>query len=412
MTAETAREFAALEAQAQRIMGVFARAGFEAVAPAIIQPAGVFLDAVGEALRARTYIFTDQDGAELCLRPDLTVPTCRLHIARASAPERPARYCYNGAAFRFQPAGAGAAHPREFRQAGIESFGAPDAIAAEAETLAVIVEALASAGLDRRQLHMRFSDLSLMRALMDALDLPPARRLRLQARFGHPETFRAELARMTESGSPSAGKFPSELTAAVAGPALEARLADHLAARGIDVFGSRRVDEVADGVGAILAESGLPPVSKATAELINGYIAIDTPCLKAPDAIAALAKRAGLNLDGAIAAFTARLDAFKARGIDLKAAVYSGSFGRTLAYYTGFVFEVGGAVGGAVAESKSAVGGAVAGRSPGLGANSPVASGGRYDGLMRMAGANADIPAVGAAIHTERLLAAVKGAAS
>ena len=387
MTAETAREFAALEAQAQRIMGVFARAGYEAVAPAIIQPAGVFLDAIGEALRARTYIFTDQDGAELCLRPDLTVPACRLHLERASAPEHPARYCYNGPAFRFQPAGAGAAHPREFRQAGIESFGARDAIAAEAETLAVIVEALAASGLDRRKLQMRFSDLALMRALMDALDLPPARRQRLQARFGHPEAFRAELKRMTDGGAALGANLAAELAAA--GPMTEARVAERLAARGIDVFGSRVVDEVMEGLAAIVAESELPPVPVATAELINGYIAIDMPCVKAPEAIAALAKRAGLDLGGPIAAFQARLDAFKARGIDLEAATFSGSFGRTLAYYTGFVFEVGG---------------------PGLGANSPVASGGRYDELMRMAGAKRDIPAVGAAIHTERLLAAVRGA--
>ena len=85
-------------------MAVFTRAGYEAVAPAIIQPAGLFLDVVGESLRARTYVFTDPDGDELCLRPDLTVPTCRLHLERHPGGDVPARYCYNGAAFRFQPA--------------------------------------------------------------------------------------------------------------------------------------------------------------------------------------------------------------------------------------------------------------------------------------------------------------------
>ena len=111
------------------------KAGHEAVAPAFIQPADVFLDAVGEALRARTYVFTDPDGAELCLRPDLTVPTCRLHIARNAGPATPAKYCYNGPAFRFQPQGADDTHPREFRQAGIESFGDKAREAAEASTI-------------------------------------------------------------------------------------------------------------------------------------------------------------------------------------------------------------------------------------------------------------------------------------
>jgi ATP phosphoribosyltransferase regulatory subunit len=50
------------------------------------------------------------------------VPTCRLHLARFPDGNVPARYCYSGSAFRYQPAGADSTHPREFRQAGIESF--------------------------------------------------------------------------------------------------------------------------------------------------------------------------------------------------------------------------------------------------------------------------------------------------
>src|SRR5262245_3843849 len=116
MTAESAQRFDALEAQAQRLMATFTRAGYEHVAPSIIQPANMFLDVVGESLRARTYVFTDPDGEELCLRPDLTVPTCRLHLARHPEGAVPARYCYNGSAFRYQPGGDTSAHPREFRR--------------------------------------------------------------------------------------------------------------------------------------------------------------------------------------------------------------------------------------------------------------------------------------------------------
>ncbi|MET0408185.1 MAG: ATP phosphoribosyltransferase regulatory subunit, partial [Hyphomicrobium sp.] len=106
MTAETVQNLEALALQAQTLMSVFTKAGYDAVAPAIIQPADVFLDVIGESLRGRTYVFTDQDGAELCLRPDITVPTCRLHLERHAEPMTPARYCYNGPAFRFQPQGA------------------------------------------------------------------------------------------------------------------------------------------------------------------------------------------------------------------------------------------------------------------------------------------------------------------
>ena len=73
-------------------------------------------------------------------------------------------------------------------------------------------------------------------------------------------------------------------------------------------------------------------------------------------------------------------------GIPLDRVTFSAEFGRNLEYYTGLVFEV---------------------LVPELGPKTPVAGGGRYDGLMRAAGASVDVPAVGAAIHTERLLAAL-----
>jgi ATP phosphoribosyltransferase regulatory subunit len=47
MVAETATQFEALEAQAARITGAFVEAGYERVAPSIIQPAVVCLAVVG-----------------------------------------------------------------------------------------------------------------------------------------------------------------------------------------------------------------------------------------------------------------------------------------------------------------------------------------------------------------------------
>jgi hypothetical protein len=102
---KTPAERAALEAQGAVILEVFEAAGFAHIAPDILQPADVFLDRAGEEIRARTYVFTDPAGTELCLRPDLTVPACRYHLSHASAPEAEQRYCYQGPAFRFQPEG-------------------------------------------------------------------------------------------------------------------------------------------------------------------------------------------------------------------------------------------------------------------------------------------------------------------
>src|ERR1700704_5239988 len=163
MPAEAAEKIKALDAQAQRLLNIFSRAGYERVAPAIIQPAGLFLDVVGEALRTRTYVFTDADGAELCLRPDLTVPTCRLHLGRNPVGNVLARYCYSGSAFRYQPAGATSAHPSEFHQTGIESFAAADREHEDAAVLGLTIGALRETGFE--QFELNIGDLGLFKAL-------------------------------------------------------------------------------------------------------------------------------------------------------------------------------------------------------------------------------------------------------
>ena len=372
-------------------MGVFTRAGYEAVAPAIIQPAGMFLDGVGEALRARTYVFTDIGGSELCLRPDLTMPTCRLHVERVHDPATPARYCYNGAAFRYQASDADAAHPREFRQAGIESIGERDGIAAEAQTLALMIEAASAAGLDRRKLHLRFGDLALMRSLLGALDMPDRWRQRLKGLFWQPASFRAELARLTRDPAARARRLPPDLIRALRSTpeaGADAILSAHLDATGREAIGARGVDEIADSVRALLADISADPLPTATAALIETYVATQGPCLQAARTIRAAAKAHAVNLEEPLSQFETRLAALQDLGLDLAAATFSGDFGRSLEYYTGFVFEV-----------------AMTGAS----AANPILGGGRYDGLMRLAGSPVDVPAVGAAIHTERLLAACSG---
>ena len=198
----SAKEFEALEAQAATLLDTFRNAGYEQVAPSIIQPADIFLDQIGEGVRSRTYVFTDLAGDELCLRPDLTVPVSRLYLERHPKADRPARYCYNGPAFRFQPQGDNRAHPREFRQAGIECFGEADQESADVEIVLLAVEAVRGAGL--KDFRLRFGDIALFYALLDALALPERWRLKLRHYFWRPHAFHALLSRLARASGRTA----------------------------------------------------------------------------------------------------------------------------------------------------------------------------------------------------------------
>ncbi len=392
MAAETARMFASLEEQAQKIMGVYIKAGYEAVSPAIIQPADVFLDVIGETLRARTYVFTDPDGDELCLRPDITVPTCRLHVERHADPDKRANYCYNGPAFRFQPQGSSSAHPREFRQAGIEGFAEPDREKAEAQTLATILQALRASGLG--ECRVRIGDLGLFRAVLAAVNMPERWRARLRHHFWRPEAFRNEMTRLMTASADGLRHIPTELLDDLEPrdpQRAEAEVARYCDEMGIDVIGVRSLAEVTENLQSKVADAHAAPLSEEAAAIISSYLDICAPAGAAGSRMKDLMRDNGIDISGAIDVYHRRLQLLDRAGVDIEHAEFSAEFGRTLEYYTGFVFEV---------------------VAPGDADSSPVAGGGRYDSLMKAAGAKSDVPAVGGAIHTERLLAAVTGAKS
>ena len=123
----------------RQIIELLESSGYMPVETPILQPADVFLDLAGEDIRTRLFLTEDEDGQALCLRPEHTIPICRHHIASGDA-ARPANYGYLGPTFRFRPGETG-----EFLQAGIESIGREDRLAAEAEVMALSAS-LASAG--------------------------------------------------------------------------------------------------------------------------------------------------------------------------------------------------------------------------------------------------------------------------
>jgi ATP phosphoribosyltransferase regulatory subunit len=374
MTAEGAIEFEALEAQAASLMGLFVNAGYERVAPAFIQPASLFLDRIGEGLRARTYVFTDPDGEELCLRPDLTIPTARVFLERNGQPPH-AKFCYNGPAFRIQEGKPDPLRPREFRQAGIEYYGEPR-LEADLEVLRLTIEAVRRGGV--QSFLIKAGHIGLFTAFLNALSMPARWRERLAHSFWRPKDFARELWALSSRRGIKASPLPApELTP-------EGLLAG-LEKRGIPFVGLRTPEEVVKRLAGKAADAGEAPLPQEVVRVIEAYLNTGGGVLAAFDEIEALFDAAKLKPREVLAGARMLFERLK-RIAGAAPIIFDAGFGRHFEYYTGMVFQI---------------------EIEGAGVAGQIAGGGRYDGLIRaLSGGSRDVPAVGAAVHTERLLAA------
>lgn len=378
---QTAAQRATSTKAAATLLASFAQAGYAEARPALLQPAEPFLDLSGEDIRRSLYLTTDPRGEELCLRPDLTIPVARDYLASAEA-GKAAGFCYVGPVFRFRDA-----RPSEFLQAGVESFGRADRAAADAEMLALALEALAA--FDLTDVDIRTGDVALFAALIDALDLAPSWKRRLVKDFNRKVSLAQDLERLTLSHDVARKGYEGVL-AALAGSDRKAAVAlvtDLMSIAGTSIVGGRSVGEIADRFleQSTLTSGTLPHDIRL---LIERFLTITGEPDEALAQLRSLADDAKLDLAAALDQFESRIGFMAARGIDTAATRFATSFGRGVDYYTGFEFEV---------HRKN-------------NGSEPLVAGGRYDGLLTQLGASQPIPAVGFSIWMEALAAAAPAA--
>jgi ATP phosphoribosyltransferase regulatory subunit len=364
--------------RADSLVAAFARAGYMRVSPAILQPAEPFFDLSGEDMRRHMYLVTDTTGREFCLRPDLTIPVARHYLASAAAPQR-ASLCYLGPVFRDSGISSG-----EFLQAGIESFGRPDTAAADAEALALGIEATAHYGLSAPRIVI--GDVALFSALITALGLAPAWKRRLLKDFNRKGILAQDLERLTLAGRQNRSEYQGVLAAlANANPkAAQALVTDLLSIAGKSAVGGRSIGEIADRFveqAELGASSALP---SETCALIGRFLAVAGTPSKAAAALRALAAEARIGLGPALELFESRIAALAGRGVDVDRIEFAAAFGRGVDYYTGFVFEL---------------------HDPAARVDGQLVAGGRYDGLLTRLGSRQPVAAVGFAAWIERLAA-------
>jgi ATP phosphoribosyltransferase regulatory subunit len=357
------------------LLGRLKAAGYDRIEPPILQDVAHFLDLGGEDIRSSLYLTTDRTGAELCLRPEYTIPVCRAYL---TSPEvgQPAAFAYCGPVFRFGGGGSG-----EFVQAGLENYGRTDVAAADAEILSLSLEAVHAAG--GRELSVRFGDAGLLHALLDALQLPLNWQRRLKRGLDKGADLDTVLAE-----APGGAAAHDGVLGALAGvdeKGARALVTDLLAIAGIASVGGRTSAEIAERFLAQVALRTAPPFGAEQRAVLRRFLAVSGDPDEAGAALRALAADAALDLARDLDLFDERASFLAADGVDFARLTFGAAFARNLDYYSGFVFEA-----------------RTAGTHDG-----PIIGGGRYDRLTQALG-GPSIPAVGAAIWPARITQAAK----
>ena len=349
--------------------------GFDLIDPPVMISAEKVLDRMGENLADRLFIFSDQEGLRLCLRPDLTIPTCLYYLDQGFTGEKKL-YSYFGKVFQLRLDNSSG--PSEYSQAGLEYIGKQDQLAAEIEIFYKVESTLRNEGLKNYQTFM--GDVSLFSVFLGVIDLPDLWRKKLKAKYWNESDFRVLLEDLSFKKSVN-----NELARRVF--SLDRESATDLVRRSLgmsfeEIPVGRSVEEITERLRQKGEEFSLQPLSNATVNLIKDFLSISDKPFKALDRLREISKNLDSSLLRQIDIAKERLEQIKELGVDLDKSEFSSEKGREVEYYTGFLFDF-------VNSQK--------GKSIHLG------GGGRYDNLIRSMGSKTDIPAVGAAVNMENL---------
>lgn len=337
--------------------------GFERITLPILQPAAPFIDRMGPEMQRRLYTFTDPAGDQLCLRPDLTIPTALKYIADKR--QGIAHYCYQGTAFRYQPRGSG--QPEEFTQLGLEIIGGENERHDEQTVIGTILDILGKTGLNPNTgMRISVTDFDMFTFFMRSLDLTHEQQVRVRScleRATDLTSFQSLLTpserEFDESPKTPFSIDPQTIIAGRSGNDILARLKNKENAQN-DSLPLEVTEEIVRFLNLLGNAAGYQNLTKNFPKMKDWF----------EERVQDLAES---------------IVPLMADTLSLDRVNFEPGINRGMAYYTGLSFSI---------YTQNS--------------DRPIATGGRYDDLLHSLGAQKPVTAVGGAIALERLARAVE----
>ena len=167
--------------------------GFDYIDLDTVIPTNLILERSGESFRSLIFSFMDQNGKEICLRPDLTIASCVKYLNQKK--KRSSKVFYSGQAFRK----AQKKNEKIIRdQIGFEIIGSKDEKRDDMQIINTGIKVLNK--FRYKSGSITIGNVEIFHLLINKLDIPKRWKLRLQRHFWR-EVYFNELLRRLETNS-------------------------------------------------------------------------------------------------------------------------------------------------------------------------------------------------------------------
>ncbi len=145
------------------LRSVAEKAGFLWVETPALETIKLLTRKSGEEVKRQIFVIEQRGSEQFGLRFDMTVPLCRMFIAKQKELAKPVKWGYSTRMWRYEAPQKG--RLREFYQYGIELFGAKTP-ASDAEIIQLLLESLFALGITEKDIIVKISNRKLIQGLL------------------------------------------------------------------------------------------------------------------------------------------------------------------------------------------------------------------------------------------------------
>tara|TARA_B100001057_G_scaffold25041_1_gene23064 strand:+ start:16 stop:1062 length:1047 start_codon:yes stop_codon:yes gene_type:complete len=323
--------------------------------PSVIE-ANHIVQRSGENFRKFIFSFIDQNGSELCLRPDLTIVSCLRYLENNLKGKE--KIFYSGQAYRKSQ------NKKDSiirNQIGFEIIGSKNEKNDDKEIINTSLKSLQN--LRYTSGTLTIGNIEIFNLLISKLDIPKRWKLRLSRHFWRENYFNDLLKRLETNSDVDPTIVEVD----------KRRYLKMLKDDQSKIVAGRSIKEILIRFDHKIKDPRRTNKGKNVSKIIKDFLRIKCPINKAASELNKFFKKYKINLT-----VDQRYFPLSQNKVSKLNVIFSASFGRQLEYYTGMVFRI---------DIKSNL------------KNKNVINGGRYDHLISDLGSKKEVPAVGAALN-------------